>query len=158
MRRRLAILSLALLAAAACGDDPVAPRLTAGTYTMVGAGWGTPLPLVIRATTEGESVLAAGSLTLPAKSDGVFAERGELSIRVDAGPIGGPYVPAEHLTVFFTPEHVGNRLILRYEGSGGVPAPDTLTIRADGSLRGEVLVPGAATEHVDVVFRGPGTD
>lgn len=157
MRRRLAVLALALLAAG-CGDDPVAPRLVAGTYTMVGAGVGTPLPVIVRATTEGELVLASGGLTLPAKSDGVFAEQGQLSVRVDAGPIGGPYLPAEHLTVFFMPEHVGNRLILRYEASGGVPAPDTLTIRADGSLRGKVLVPAAATERVDVVFRRPAAD
>ena len=160
MPRRLASLSLvcALLLAAACGDDPVAPRLVAGTYTLTGAASGTPLPLVVRATTEGEIVLAAGSLTLPAKSDGVFAERGELSVRVDAGPVGGPYQPAEYLTVFFMPDHVGSRLILRYEGSDGVPAPDTLAIRPDGSLRGKVLVPAAATERVDVVFRGPAAD
>lgn len=150
MIRRVNLFVIALLIAAACGKDPGAPQLLAGRYILVGSPT-SPLPLLVRATTESETVLAGGSLDLPTMT-GEVDELGELTLHVESGPIGGPYVGSETLTLFFVPERRGDRLILHYATVGELIASDTLQIERGGGLRGSVFMPIAPTGRADVVF------
>lgn len=151
MLRRLNLFVFVMLLTAACRSDPGAPTLRTGRYVLIGSAT-APLPLLLRATTDGEVMLAGGSLDLPTLT-GDVEELGELTLHIESGPIDGPYMLLETTTLFFLPERRGDRLILHYATADGPIEPDTLQIVRGGILRGSVIAPIAATGRADVVFR-----
>jgi len=151
---RTALFALLVIGlAAGCGEDPVGP-VAAGTYALRGTPH-SDLPLTLRASEHGETVLTGGILLLGVAPAGTPSIPGELSLSVYNGPIGGPYAATDAIRISFMAEQDGRRLIMRYpslEGGRAVP-PDTLQVRAGGALIGSVTVPNSATGRLTLVFR-----